>query len=171
MRVCVCVDRQKLRGAREEFIDEQHAHVLEDVPLRPVHTVTVIPHRRPRTQPFKYTLLLLSVMRPAVAPRRLSVCLSVPCLRFTRSRKYLVCHMPFVHSEVKLFIKFIFYSYISYTTEWSGNFEINSKVKVTWNENFKIALLRVSWRKVEQLTNKTPKRSSAHSTHFTSENA
>ena len=51
VRVCVC-DRQKLSGAREEVIEEQQAQVLEDVPLRAVHSLTVTPRH---AQPFKYT--------------------------------------------------------------------------------------------------------------------
>jgi len=45
-------DRQKLSGAREEVVEEQQAQVLEDVPLRAVHSITVSPRFN---QPFKYS--------------------------------------------------------------------------------------------------------------------
>jgi len=58
--LCVdATDRQKLSGSREEVIEEQQAQVLEDVPLRAVHSIAVTPRRV--AQLFKYYIALCSV--------------------------------------------------------------------------------------------------------------
>jgi len=54
----MCLYRQKLSGAREEVIEEQQAQVLEDVPMRSVHSITVLPRN---AQPFKYATVASTV--------------------------------------------------------------------------------------------------------------
>jgi len=45
--------RQKLMGQGEDVIEEQQAHVLEDIPMRTVHAVPVAVSSR-RSQVFKW---------------------------------------------------------------------------------------------------------------------